>query len=60
VTAALATHGELPLARLVLTAKANILTISGKVRSNEVRDQIRATAERVIGEAALSFQVTIA
>jgi len=60
VTAALATHGELPLARLVLTAKANILTISGKVRSNEVRDQIRATAERVIREAELSFQVTIA
>jgi cytidylate kinase len=59
VSAALARRGELLLGRLELTAKANVLSISGQARSKQARDQIRATAERASGEAELCFQVAV-
>lgn len=60
VTAALAMSGELLLGKLTLTATDNVLTIAGRVRSRVARDQIRATAEKAVGEAELSFQVNTA
>jgi len=60
VTAALARGGELHLGKLELTAKDNVLSVGGRVRSEEARKQIRVTAEKFIGEAELDFQVTIA
>jgi cytidylate kinase len=60
VTAELARGGELFLGRLELAAEANVLTIGGQARSKRARDNIRAAAERAIGETELRFQVTVA
>ncbi|MBP85129.1 MAG: hypothetical protein CMJ64_00160 [Planctomycetaceae bacterium] len=60
VTAALAKGGELYKGRLELAASANVLTISGCVRSKQSWHDVRAAAETVIGDAELCFDVTIA
>ncbi len=59
VTAELARSGELFNGRLELAAKANILTISGSVRSEGARDDVRAAAEKAVGEAELCFEVIV-
>ncbi len=59
MTAELARSGELFNGRLELAAKANILTIGGSVRSERARDDVRAAAEKAVGEAELCFEVTL-
>jgi cytidylate kinase len=59
VTAEFARSGELFNGRLELAAKANILTIGGSVRSERAREDLRAAAEKAIGEAELCFEVTL-
>lgn len=59
VTAELARSGELFNGRLELAAKANILTIRGSVRSERALDDVRAAAEKAIGEAELCFEVIV-
>ncbi len=58
MTAELARSGELFNGRLELAAKANILTIRGSARSEGARDDVRAAAEKALGEAELCFEVT--
>lgn len=60
VTAALARGGELYSGKLDLSAKDNVLTVGGRVRSRQALDEVRAAAENAAGDAELCFDVTIA
>ena len=60
VTAALARGGELYKGNLELASSANVLTISGRVPSKQSLRDVRAAAEKQIGDAEIRFNVTVA
>ncbi len=60
VSASLAKGGELFLGVLELTAENNVLTISGRARSDDACNAIRSAANQAIGDAELRFEVVAA
>lgn len=60
VTAELARGGELYAARLELSARANVLTVTGRASSAQVRNHVHAAIEESVGDAGLCFDVSVA
>lgn len=60
VSAELAKSGELFTGQLNLSAKNNVLTISGKARSSDACKAIERVAKHAIGDAELRFEVAAA
>ncbi|WP_020678037.1 AAA family ATPase [Geopsychrobacter electrodiphilus] len=58
VKADLARGGELFNGILEISAQANVLTIDGRVRTEQAREELLAAIKRTIGDAEIRFNVT--